>query len=73
MASFTKLDLGMSFLITLLDPTMCKDCRFNCPSLVDTGDGRKQPMIHCKRRDCDNWMRPAVQHEVLSVEDLNEA
>lgn len=41
------------YTVKLLEPELCLECRFNQPGKVkDT----LEPIVVCKRRDCDNWI-----------------
>lgn len=59
--------------IRLLEPELCIECRFAQVAEVQTA-GATQRMIHCRRRDCDNWEMETAE-PALSVEplDLDEA
>lgn len=46
--------------VRLLDPEMCRDCRFRNKADVELEDGSLQRMIYCRRLDCDNWDHSSV-------------
>ena len=41
--------------VRLLEPEICLECRFGQRAEVELQNGTVQPMIYCKRLDCDNW------------------
>jgi hypothetical protein len=41
--------------IRLIEPDLCRECRFAERASVKLSDGRIQLMLHCRRMDCDNW------------------
>ncbi len=41
--------------IRLIEPDMCLNCRFGEQAVVRGDDGSVQPVVRCKRLDCDNW------------------
>ena len=52
MYSYSKRELKV---VRLLDPELCKQCRFADIADVEMADGRIQRMLYCRRLDCDNW------------------
>jgi hypothetical protein len=42
-------------IVRLLDPSLCQSCRFATVVEVEMDSGASRSMLHCKRRDCDNW------------------
>ena len=41
--------------VRLLQPALCVTCRFAAIVTAEMVDGASRMMLHCKRRDCDNW------------------
>jgi hypothetical protein len=41
--------------VRLLEPSMCNDCSFAKVATVNNSDGKQARMLHCTRKDCDNW------------------
>jgi len=42
-------------IVSLLEPSLCLPCQFAAIVTVKMADGSRQPMLNCKRLDCDNW------------------
>ena len=42
-------------IVTILEPSLCHDCRFAATADVAMEDGSIRAMFHCRRRDCDSW------------------
>lgn len=49
--------------IRLIEPDLCLECRFAQKAVVAGPDGEEQLMIHCLRRDCDNWDYESVDEK----------
>lgn len=45
--------------LTLLEPDLCQECRFAVPAYITSG-GKKEKIVKCLRRDCDNWDRESA-------------
>ncbi len=61
-------------IVRLLEPELCLECRFADIAEVETESGNHQRMIHCRRRDCDNWdIVDAESAKSLRIERLDEA
>lgn len=58
-------------LLRLLEPDLCEGCRFNVGNVtVKEECGEQKVMVHCMRRDCDNWDTSTAQEaEILEVDD----
>ncbi len=41
--------------VQLLEPDLCKNCRFAEIITIKLSENRSDQIIHCKRLDCDNW------------------
>jgi hypothetical protein len=55
--------------IRLIEPDLCKECRFSDMATVTLANGEVQTMIHCRRMDCDNWdYQDAEDAEAMSLE-----
>lgn len=55
--------------IRLIEPDLCMECRFAQKAVVGMKGGGEQIMIHCLRRDCDNWDYTDVDDaETLTVD-----
>lgn len=48
-------------IVRLLEPEMCLECRFAKYANVEAEDGSRDRMIHCTRKDCDNWDTQGAQ------------
>jgi len=57
-------------IVTLLDPTMCKECRF-AGSIIVTQNNRTEVMFKCKRLDCDNHVHESSVPLTGETEDLD--
>ncbi|MCB0826349.1 MAG: hypothetical protein R2688_08460 [Fimbriimonadaceae bacterium] len=56
--------------VRLLEPELCMECRFSQTANVELADGTFQRMIHCRRKDCDNWdYQSAENAKSLQSED----
>ena len=42
-------------IVSLIEPSLCLNCRFAHTATVTKSDGTEQKMLNCKRLDCDNW------------------
>lgn len=61
-------------IVRLLEPELCLECRFANIAEVETSNGERQRMIHCRRLDCDNWdIVDAEPAKDLRIERLDEA
>lgn len=57
--------------IRLIEPEICVSCRFSEIAVVTTATGLRQRMIHCRRRDCDNW-DAASPEDAIAVDILRD-
>lgn len=55
--------------VTLIEPEICKKCRFAVEARVRMADGSTHQMTHCRRKDCDNWERRREPYHPISVRD----
>jgi len=56
-------------IVKLIEPEICKDCRFAAVATANLNGFRKQ-YIHCKRLDCDNWVMDG-SIKIDSITDVN--
>lgn len=54
--------------VRLLEPELCKSCRFAEIVDVKLQGNRSGRMIHCRRLDCDNWDYSTIE-QLPSEED----
>jgi hypothetical protein len=50
-------------IVHLIEPDLCLSCRFAEIALVERADGKRQRMLRCRRRDCDNWLQDPTGEE----------
>ncbi len=53
--------------VQLLEPMLCKTCRFAQVVNVEMQDGTQRRMLQCRRGDCDNWGYTEIDQTPLRI------
>lgn len=48
---------GKLTIVDLLNRQVCFACRFGEITTVEMDNGELKRMLHCRRLDCDNWVK----------------
>lgn len=56
-------------IVSMLDPSLCRSCRFGAVANVELQDGSNRRMWLCKRLDCDNWLFEKHTERPVSLQE----